>query len=570
MQACSWRRSTQNAVVMATIAMLTACLGEPTGPDKMLDSASQAGDERPNILLIMADDLGYTDIGAFGSEIRTPNIDSLARSGVAMTNFYAAPTCSPARAMLLTGMDNHFTGFGTMAEHLAVNQRGQPGYEGYLSKDTVTVATLLRDAGYHTYMAGKWHIGSGQGMRPHERGFEHSFALMQGGASHFSDMKRMLNVYPRTIYLDEGEEIDSLPDDFYSSAFFTDRIIENIEEHRADGTPFFAWLSFSAPHWPLQVPDEHLDLYAGIYDEGYDVYRQRRLKAAQRAGLIPPDIGEFPRLPRVTPWEDLSTEERRYSARVMEIYSAMVEQLDYHVGRLVSYLQKTSQYDNTMIIVLSDNGAEGNDRMQLLDNATWVPANFDLSYENLGKVNSYGFPGPGWGQVSSAPLRLFKAYLTEGGLRVPMVLVYDKIKASAGYNTQLARIQDLAPTFLELAETDQPGPIYEGRPVRAMTGRSLLPMLTGQKEKIYGSEEVLGWELFGHRAIRRGDWKLLWADGKNGSNTWQLYNIAEDPREIVDMAPSQPERLQNMIALWEEYSRNNNVILPIGDIGNPN
>ena len=151
-----------------------------------------------------------------------------------------------------------------------------------------------------------------------------------------------------------------------------------------------------------------------------------------------------------------------------------------------------------------------------------------------------------------------------------MILVYDEIKASAGYNTQLARIQDLAPTFLELAKTDQPGPIYEGRPVRAMTGRSLLPMLTGQKEKIYGSEEALGWELFGHRAIRKGDWKLLWADGKNGSNTWQLYNIAEDPREIVDMAPSQPERLQNMIALWEEYSRNNNVILPIGDIGNPN
>ena len=174
MQACNWGQSAQNTAVMATIAMLTACLGEPAGPDKMLNSASQAGDERPNILLIMADDLGYTDIGAFGSEIRTPNIDSLARSGVTMTNFYAAPTCSPARAMLLTGMDNHFTGFGTMAEHLAVNQRGQPGYEGYLSKDTVTIATLLRDAGYHTYMAGKWHIGAGQGMRPHERGFEHS------------------------------------------------------------------------------------------------------------------------------------------------------------------------------------------------------------------------------------------------------------------------------------------------------------------------------------------------------------------------------------------------------------
>ena len=223
-----------------------------------------------------------------------------------------------------------------------------------------------------------------------------------------------------------------------------------------------------------------------------------------------------------------------------------------------------------MIVVLSDNGAEGNDRMQLLDNATWVPANFDLSYGNLGKVNSYSFPGPGWGQVSSAPLRLFKAYLTEGGLRVPMVVVHDKIKSDASYNTQVARIQDLAPTFLDLAQIDPPGPNYEGRPVRTMTGRSLLPMLTGREKSVYGPEDTLGWELFGHRAVRKGDWKLLWADGKNGSNTWQLYNIEEDPREIVDMAALQPERLQNMTTLWEEYSRNNNVILPIGDIGNPN
>ena len=457
----------------------------------------------------MADDLGYTDIGAFGSEIRTPNIDTLARSGLTMTSFYAAPTCSPARAMMLTGMDNHLTGFGTMAEHLAVNQRGEPGFEGYLSEDVVTVATLLGDAGYHTYMAGKWHIGAAPGTRPHERGFEESFALMQGGASHFADKKRMLNAYPRTIYLDNGEEVETLPEDFYSSAFYTDRIIENIENNREDGAPFFAWLAFSAPHWPLQVPDEHLDLYEGVYDEGYDVLRQRRLEAAQEAGLVPVDIGEVPRLPRVTPWEDLTGEEQRYSSRVMEIYAAMVERLDFNVGRLVQYLRDTGQYENTMIIVMSDNGAEGNDRMQLLDNATWVPANHDLGYENIGRRNSYSFPGPGWGQASSAPLRLFKAYLTEGGLRVPMIVVYDGIEASTGYNTALATIQDLAPTFLELAQTEHPGTSYEGRTVRAMTGRSLMPLLTGQTGSVYDEFDALGWELFGHRAVRKGDWKLL-------------------------------------------------------------
>ena len=548
---------------------MTSC---SSGQDEAIgeDQSPGTGNERPNILLIMADDLGYTDIGAFGSEIRTPNIDTLARSGLTMTNFYAAPTCSPARAMMLTGMDNHLTGFGTMAEHLAVNQRGEPGFEGYLSEDVVTVATLLGDAGYHTYMAGKWHIGAAPGTRPHERGFEESFALMQGGASHFADKKRMLNAYPRTVYLDNGEEVETLPEDFYSSAFYTDRIIENIENNREDGAPFFAWLAFSAPHWPLQVPDGHLDLYEGVYDEGYDVLRQRRLEAAQEAGFVPADIGEVPRLPRVTPWEDLTGEEQRYSSRVMEIYAAMVERLDYNVGRLVQYLRDTGQYENTMIIVMSDNGAEGNDRMQLLDNATWVPANHDLGYENIGRRNSYSFPGPGWGQASSAPLRLFKAYLTEGGLRVPMIVVYDGIEASTGYNTALATIQDLAPTFLELAQIEHPGTSYEGRTVRAMTGRSLMPLLTGQTGSVYGDGDALGWELFGHRAVRKGDWKLLWADGKNGSDTWQLYNIAEDPREVVDVAGSERQKLEEMIALWEDYSENNNVILPIGDIGNPN
>ncbi len=556
-------------VLIASVALASCTSGqdEAIGED---EGRAAEGNERPNILLIMADDLGYTDIGAFGSEIRTPNIDTLARSGLTMTNFYAAPTCSPARAMMLTGMDNHLTGFGTMAEHLAVNQRGEPGFEGYLSEDVVTVATLLGAAGYHTYMAGKWHIGPAPGTRPHERGFEESFALMQGGASHFSDKKRMLNAYPRTVYLDNGEEVETLPEDFYSSAFYTDRIIENIENNHEDGAPFFAWLAFSAPHWPLQVPDEHLGLYEGVYDEGYDVFRGRRLEAAQNAGLVPSDIDEFPRLPRVTPWDDLTGEEQRYSARVMEIYAAMVERLDHNVGRLIQYLRDTGQYENTMIIVMSDNGAEGNDRMQLLDNATWVPANHDLSYENIGRRNSYSFPGPGWGQVSSAPLRLFKAYLTEGGLRVPMIVVYDGIEASTGYNTALATIQDLAPTFLELAQTKHPGTTYEGRPVRAMIGRSLMPLLTGQTEAVYDEGDALGWELFGHRAVRQGDWKLLWADGKNGSDTWQLYNIAEDPREVVDVAGSEPRKLEEMIALWEDYSENNNVILPIGDIGNPN
>ena len=552
-------------MVVSVLLLIDACTIDREDP-----ATAETRSGRPNILLIMADDLGYTDIGAFGSEIRTPNIDALAATGLSLTNFYAAPMCSPARAMLLAGMDNHFTGFGTMAEHTAVNQRGQPGFEGILSEDLVTISTLLQDSGYHTYLAGKWHIGPTPGTRPHERGFEHSFALMQGGASHFSDMKRMLSVYPETVYLDDGVQVDSLPDDFYSSAFYTDWTIETIDANKDDGAPFFAWLSFTAPHWPLQVPEQYLDLYDGTYDDGYDVLRQRRLEGAQASGLVPSDIDEFPRLPRVTPWDELSDDEQRRSARTMEIYAAMVERLDYHVGRLIGYLKDSGLYDDTVIVFMSDNGAEGNDRMRLLDNETWVPANHDLSYANMGRLDSYVFPGPAWAQVSSAPLRLFKAYVTDGGLRVPVIVNFEGNPNAGSFNTAVATIQDLAPTFLELAETEQPGAIYAGRTVRPMTGRSLLPLLTGRVDSIYGPDEALGWELFGHRALRRGDWKLLWADGKNGSDTWQLYDIASDPREVVDLAASEPERLEAMIALWETYAASNNVILPIGDIGSPN
>lgn len=526
--------------------------------------------ERPNILLIIADDLGYTDIGRYGSEIRTPNLDELAQTGLSFTSFYAAPTCSPSRAMLLSGLDNHLAGFGTMTEHLAVNQRGMPGFEGYLNDTVVTLPTLLRDAGYHTYFVGKWHIGAGDGMRPDQRGFDRSFAMMQGGGSHFADMKKMISAYPEMLYFDEGVKVESLPEDFFSSAFYADKIIDYIESNRADAEPFYAQLAFTAVHWPLQVPAAELERYRGVYDGGYDEFRKRRFERAKAAGLVPPGVAESPRLPRVVPWDELSEAEQRSSARAMEIYAAMVENMDFHIGRVIGYLRDSGLFDNTLIMFMSDNGAEGSDRLQLLDNATWVPANFDLSYDNMGRENSYVFVGPGWGQASSTPLRLFKAYLTEGGIRVPAIVSFPNMRGAGTYTRAPALIQDLMPTFLQLAGTEHPGTRYKGRDVQPIEGRSLVPLLEGHADAVYGPDDALGWELFGHRALRKGDWKVLWADGKNGSDTWQLFNLAEDPREVVDLASEYPEKLRELVALWEDYAAENNVILPIGDIGNPN
>ncbi len=532
-------------------------------------SVATAAPERPNILLIIADDLGYTDISRYGSEISTPNLDALADAGVSFTSFYAAPTCSPARAMLLSGLDNHLAGFGTMTEHLAVNQRGQPGFEGYLNERVVTLPTLLGEAGYHTYLVGKWHIGAADGVRPAQRGFDRSFALMQGGASHFADMARLVSIYPETLYYEDDVKVESLPDDFYSSEFYVDKTIEYIESNIGDGAPFFAQLAFTAVHWPLQLPDDELDVYAGRYDVGYDELRERRFEAAKSSGLVPADVPASPRLPRVIPWDELDETERRSSARAMEIYAGMVRNMDFHIGRLIEYLHASGQSGNTVIVFLSDNGAEGSNRLTLLDNASWVPANFDLSYENMGRVDSYVFVGPGWGQASTTPLRLFKGYLSEGGIRVPAIVSYPGIESPGRYVRSPARIQDLMPTFLSLAGTEHPGSRFQGRATIPIEGRSLIPLLEGQADAVYTPDDALGWELFGHRALRQGDWKALWADGMNGSDDWQLFNLAEDPREVVDLATEEPEKLRELIALWEGYAERNNVILPIGDIGNP-
>ena len=550
-------------VISLFVVLLVSACAPTDEPGTDAGSAQQG--TRPNILLIMADDLGYADIGAHGSEIRTPNIDQLAETSVSFRQFYAAPLCSPSRAMALTGTDNHINGFGTLGEHLAENQKGQPGYEGYLNDNVVTFPTMLRDAGYRTYMAGKWHLGGQEGALPHERGFEHSFALITAGASHFADMRTLISLYPATIYLEDGNRVTELPGDFYSSEFFTDKIIQYIEADRTEERPFFAWLAFTAPHWPLQVRDEHLDDYAGAYDEGYDSIQQARLARAEELGTIPPGTQPVPRVPLAEAWNDLSTDEKRYSSRSMEVYAAMVERMDVHIGRMIDYLRDTGQYDNTVIIFMSDNGAEGNDRMQLFDNETWVPANFDLSYENIGRPNSYTMQGAGWGQVSTGVFRFFKGFVTEGGLRVPFFLRWPGMDGGGSSNDAVVTINDLAPTILDFAGVSDHNGEYRGRSVQQIQGRSFRPLLDGQADQLYASDEPLGWEINDHRAIRKGDWKILWANGQNGSDGWQLFNIAADPREVDDLSAQFPEKLAELVEDWEKYAAANGVISPIGD-----
>ena len=516
---------------------------------------------RPNILLIVADDLGYTDMGAYGSEIRTPNLDNLAAEGLLLTDFYAAPTCSPTRAMLLSGTDHHLAGLGTMYGGWDTNQVDQRGYEAHLNQDVVSVSSILRDSGYHTYMAGKWHLGGAPELQPPSRGFEQSFYLVQGGASHFSD-RRGLTEPVVVEYLENGE-VTALPADFYSTTYYTDKMIGYIDQNRADGNPFFGYLAYTSPHWPLQVPTEDMDLYKGIYDGGYEKLREIRISRLRALGIIDEATVAAMAPPYITSWQELSADEQKVEARKMELYAAMVENLDRNIGRLINHLKETGEYENTFIMFMSDNGAEGNDIGTLGDNEEWIPRSFDNSLENMGKVNSYIHYGAGWAQASGGPFRDYKSFVSEGGIKVPAIIYYADLDYDGDMDEEMMSVKDLAPTLLELANTHHPGSIYKGREVFPISGKSLLPHLRNQQLPVYDADDINGWELFGRQAIRQGSWKMVTQAPPFGNGKWQLFNLDDDPAETSDLAAENPGKVAALEVLWQDYKTRNNIILPI-------
>jgi arylsulfatase len=553
--------------LMLAAVFLTACVERQDVPPA---ASEQRAEERPNILLIVADDLGYADLGVYGSEIETPNLDALARAGVTFTDFYVSATCSPTRAMLLTGVDHHLAGMGSMYREQAPNQEGQPGYEGHLNDRVATIAELLGDAGYHTYMTGKWHLGYGDDTSPAARGFERSFASLAGGAGHLD----MLPIFGpgNAPYREDGEMLESLPDDFYSTRFFTRKLIEHIDENRDDGRPFFGYLAYTAVHWPLQAPDESIARQTGRYDDGYDALHERRIARLKELGLATADVGPTPRLPGEPAWSELTADERRREARLMEIYAAMVSDIDIYVGELVAYLKSIGEFDNTFIMFLSDNGAEGHyiDR-SIGAIGDWARQCCDNSLDNMGRRDSFLWYGPNWARASVGPWRMFKAFTSEGGIRAPAIVHYPQSSAR-GVNRQFVTVLDVVPTLLDLANTEHPGSQFGGRSVfPPRGGASMLPMLQGETDAVHGPDHVVGWELFGKTAIRQGDWKIVQepqGDYYKVRNpleeryAWQLFNLADDPAELNDLAGTHPEKLQEMIALWEQYAEENGVIIP--------
>lgn len=519
------------------------------------------GGKRPNFLLIVADDLGFSDLGAFGGEIDTPRLDELAMRGLRMVDFHSAPACSPTRAMLMTGTDPHIAGIGTMLEVANPAFIGAPGYEGYLNERVVTVSEVLADAGWHTILSGKWHLGDTEESRPHARGFARSFALMPAGGSHYAGAGVNRFSIVDAVYREDGELVTSLPDDYYSSDYFTTRLLGYLEERPRD-RPFFAYLPYSAPHWPLHAPAEDIARYRGRYADGPEALRDRRLTAMKSMRLCPPHAVPHPFIGG-KPWGEMGDDERAWSARTMEVYAGMVTRMDWNIGRVIDALAASGDLEDTVIMFLSDNGAEGSmvEAMPIVGKliADQIEQHFDNSIDNLGSPTSCCWYGPGWAQAATAPSRLHKSFTTEGGIRVPFFACGPGVIADGTISTAFAAAMDVPATLLDMAGVEHPS-TWHSRPVEPQRGKSMADHFRAGAGQVHGADAETGWELFGRRAIRRGDWKALWLAEPEGPRRWQLYDLAHDPGELHDLANTHPALLTEMVEAWDRYASSCGVV----------
>ena len=534
----------------------------------ILSASLSWSDSRPNIVIILADDMGYADMGSFGGEIDTPNLDALANEGVRFTQFYTHASCSPTRSVMLSGVDTHLNGLGNMSEWTAPNQVGQPGYEGYLNDSVVTLPELLGQAGYHTYMTGKWHLGKAPDKIPRARGFERDFSLLDGGGNYW-DMTNVTALTPRLVFTEDGQYLSELPEDYYATRTYTDKMIEFIDNNRTDGKPFFAYVAHQAPHDPYHLPKEWRERHVGEYDKGWDVLRRERLARQIELGITREGTALAERMWFVPDASQLAPAPRAVLGMKMELYAGMVENMDHHVGRLVDYLKSIGEYENTIFLVFGDNGAEGTDLFEMV---AGTPGTLNYLFAAMNWSNTdpkaWGEPGsfigygPMWAQVSMTPFSQYKGWLAEGGIRNALIVSGPRVDRPDGsINDAVMHIADIMPTLLGVAGTQYPD--NSDRPeLPTITGKSWLPLLAGEVDAIRTDQDYLAWEIFGNRALRQGDWKIRWQWKPFGTGGWELYDLAADASERSNLAAQKPEKVIAMLELWGQYVQANNVIIP--------
>ncbi|KAK7537161.1 arylsulfatase [Phyllosticta citribraziliensis] len=555
--------------------------------------------KQPNFLVILADDLGFSDVGCYGGEIQTPNIDALAReaAGTRFTNYHVASMCSPTRSMLMTGTDNHIAGLGSLAELIRMSpaHQGKPGHEGYLNDRVVALPELLRDGGYYTVMAGKWHLGLKKQHSPQSRGFKRSFALLPGAANHYgfepqyqdpiNEPGPFFDQVVTALHMEDSEYVSELEDDFYSSDAYATKMIDYLQNRSEEDKdkPFFGYLPFSAPHWPLQAPKDSVDKYRGFYDDGPAALRLRRLENLKKLGLIDPEIK--PHDVVIVPgdpaeWEEMEPDLRAKSARAMETYAGMVDRMDWNIGRVIEHLKQTGEYENTYIIFQSDNGAEGasiearpiiGDR--ILDHLAQY---YDNSLDNIGRRDSFVWYGTRWAQAATAPSRLHKRWSTEGGCRVPLVLKPAGPATAPGDKIchAFCSVMDIVPTFLELAGLKHPVTEYKGRQLAPLRGASWARFIENLranpdalvKETLHPEDYVMGFEVGGSAGLIKGRYKLTYVPFPKGPQRWELFDLKEDPGETKDLREEKPELYEELLGEWERYKKEVGVVGLAGEL----
>nr|WKN37734.1 arylsulfatase [Tunicatimonas sp. TK19036] len=513
-----------NSLLFATFFLwLVSCQNEP--------SLSDASAARPNIVVIMADDMGYSDLGCYGSEIKTPHLNALAQSGVRFHHFYNTARCCPTRAALLTGLYPHEAGMGGMVSDVDSNPEPGP-YQGFLNNQCFTLAELLKPAGYATYMAGKWHVGEKPEYWPTRRGFDQYFGLISGASSYYE----VITEQPRVRQMAyNGQPWTPPTEGFYMTDALSDSASSFLENHfnQSEDQPFFLYLAYTAPHWPLHAPEETIQRYKGMYQDGWVAKRQERYQRMLKQGIIDStyQLGEWEK--DIPDWDNrddsLQWEQR------MEVYAAMVDRMDQGIGKVFETLQKNDAWDNTLIFFLSDNGGSPEDITGRKLNDPTV---------KIGAPGSYVAYRKPWAVVSNTPFRRYKRWVEEGGIASPLIMHWpDGLSAESNWVDDYAHVVDIFATVAEVTQASYPDSL------QALRGQNLLPLVTNNSTV---SDRPLFWEHLGHQAMRQGNWKIV---SQAPEYQWYLYNMAEDPTELHDVSADFPEVLQQMSADYEQWAQ---------------
>jgi len=550
--------------------------------------------ERPNILLLVGDDMGLGDIGPFGSEISTPALEMLASEGLRFSNFHASPVCSVTRGQLMTGNNSIEVGMGSFDYAVYPEAKGKPGYEGYLTHTAAAMPELLQDAGYRTYHVGKWHLGGiSGGEGPMDWGFTRSYGILAGGSNHWNDGDMLPDAHSqvakdaaaankvppitKTIFYENGSAVER-PAGIYSDDLYVSKMLGFMEEGRSSGDPFFAYVAFTTAHLPIQAPSARVQDYVAMYRSlGWDGLKKQRFQQLKDAGVFPEDAKMSDPNPITRAWNDLPEDQKDLQATIFATYAAMIESQDHHVGRIIDYLRETGELDNTLIIYMTDNGPEGTDAFGPLGNPVlveWMKANYSLDPADVGHGNSNWQIGMEWANGVNGPMSWWKWFVTEGGVRVPLIVrppasKFPAFEGAGDLRDTFVGVKDLPMTILEIAGVEHPGTEYKGKTVFKPSGLSMVPYLNGQQDEVHPANDWVAFELFGNAFVIRDSLKAvkirtgMWGDGE-----WHLYDTRNDPGETTPLESEQPDVLAEFVEIYGKYAEEHS-ILPVREDWNP-